>query len=232
MSVFLIMVLPSASGTAMNTTAKKVFPTPSNISQGVKATFNTVNPTYTSSTSSSVSYSVTVTFADGDWVQLGYIKGWVRPTPQSAWVLCSTPTLYVEKGFLAEWPPNAVVSTIRMFGTVSVGSTHTYDIHWTGTSEYYSLWSCYVDGVQIYNAELEPDKLYTYDVEVQGESWDSNDYSASHVYFNSLKYGKWVFPKRSPAVFQWYGWPSGCEEEVTGDWHAVFGLASMECWLT
>ena len=227
MFAFLIMALAPASAVAGYYTGWEIKNTPSNISLGVKATINTVDPTIAAGSTSSVSYSISVNFASGDWVQFGYLEDYYRPNPRSGLVYCSTPTLYVEHGVSGVILSAEVIT----LGTVAVGSTHTYDLHWTGMSGALNVWSCYLDGVLKYNQLTSGWDLYPANVNVQGESKHTGDYSTSHAYFNALKYGKWVYPKNMPRQFQWSDWNGYSDAGSDGDWRIVKGVNSMEVWL-
>jgi len=221
-AVSMTMVLPAVLASNVVTWAWEIKSGPVNM-KGVKATINTVGAYYAPNTGQ-VSYSLTVNFISGDWVQFGYIRGWYYPSPHGGLNLASAPTVYVEEG-------SGTVSVVTMFNTLLIPSTHTYDIHWTGTSGSLNVWTCYLDGVAVYASNQGSSDANALNVQVQGESKDTADSCSAHVWFQSLQYGVRVARPHAPPSFNWYSWNGYSDNGVNGDWRAVYGSNSLECWL-
>lgn len=192
--------------------------------QGVRATFNTVNPTYV--TDSAVAYFIGVFFLDGSWVQVGYLKGWYQVNPHAGYYQATVPTVYVEQSLES----GSIVTT---FQTLSIGSYHTYTIMRTGVDAYgFWIWSAYVDGV----LRCSVQSIYEDAIEIvaEGESHNTLDSSVSKVYFSSLQQYQIDYPRRGAIIYAWHPWDgySASLCDSWAGWNIVTGSNSFQIWMT
>lgn len=150
---------------------------------GVKATFNVVDPTYTTDTHSVVAYSVTATVEGGSWIQAGYLKGWwVFHGPGGAvWREASVPTVYFEY-FNADTLSHGL--EVRPAIQLEMYTYHTWSIYWdylTGN------WEVYYDDYHLTSQSWLPD-ISASELIVQGECRDTDDLSNGAVYFSDISY--------------------------------------------
>lgn len=229
-SAMVMMVLPSVLGSSGVWVCSETMITPGHYFQGMKATFNTVNSTFTSATDSSVSFSITLRFPSNNWIQMGYVKGYIWPNSRAGGpILLSTPTVYVEEGgFDRNGAPYSVKYT---FASLEIETAHTFDIHWTGiASDGRNTWCCYLDGIPQRTSFTSSSDCHPVDVLAQGECHDSQD-SSPTVYFESMYVGHWVYPHRGRPVFQWIGFTCNTTPLHEGDWHITPGTSSFSLWL-
>ena len=217
-AVLVVQAMPSALASSFLGAAWETKILPEH-REGVSAKINTVNSVYAAY--SSVSYSITVNFPDGSWIQLGYLKGWYR-VGNGGWAEQKQPAFYVERGF-----PSA--STVNIFGNPLVGSLHTYTIKCLSAGAFTSYtWGAYIDGVQVISDTYPYHSAYS--INVQGESQDTTDSSTTHVVFSSLQQYEYEKLKRG-YISQWYSWNGYTNAGSSGDWRITPNSNSCEVWL-
>lgn len=189
-------------------------------SYGGQATFDVVDPSYTSDTKSVVCYSVSVIFPGYGWIQTGYLTGFYV-TPRGNLMQATVPTVYVEI-----FDYSGASQMVYTFLTPDVGSTHTWSIYWHWFSE---NWEVYYDDYHLTSIYWMP-SIYCSEIVVQGECQDNDDRSNGIVHFDDVSYymydelmGRlnnphWVID----GVYDWgYDYP----------WHMYLTTYGFNCWI-
>ena len=191
---------------------------------GVSADMYIADPTYTTATKSAVLAAVTIFFdGEDEWIQYGYIKGWVQIPSTNEWYEYTTPWTFVE------W---AKISTgqreVSLLNGVQPDTWHTFEIQFNRWSD---KWECYKDGDHDYTLGwAEP--TYGTRVIVQGECFDDNDQTNGVMHFHDLKYLKYNIARRGTLTNPtWMPWNGYTDTLCESPWSISPSSNEFDCWI-